>query len=147
MRRPGLFAVADAHHTAVLRASRASLSAANPSTMLVWKSITSRADILGSMEREEVMAWWSVIENDAGDARKSRLDAEGDEWDVVEGGSLAEKNGPRAERSALLGEESALLGEESALPGEERAPQREGRGLLAVESHLGADRMQRREFV
>jgi hypothetical protein len=42
-------------------------------------------------------------EKDAGDARKSRLDAEGDEWDVVEGGSLAEKNGPRAERSALVG--------------------------------------------
>jgi hypothetical protein len=71
-------------------------------------------------------------EKDAGDARKSRLDAEGDEWDVVEGGSLAEKNGPRAERSALLGEESALLGEESA-------PQREGRGLLAVESRFDGE--------
>jgi hypothetical protein len=72
-------------------------------------------------------------------ASKSRLDAEGDERDVVEGGSLAEKNGPRAERSRLLGEESAPLGEGHGLPGEERRLLDERHGLLAVESRFDGE--------
>ena len=46
-------------------------------------------------------------ERDAGDARKSALDAQWDEWGAVEGASLAEKGGPQAERSGLPGEGSA----------------------------------------
>jgi hypothetical protein len=64
-------------------------------------------------------------ERDAGHARKSGLDAEWHEGGAVEGASLAERGGRQAERSGL--------------PGEEGAPQRERRGLLAVESRFDGE--------
>ena len=39
-----------------VRASKASLSAAKPSTMAAWKSMTRSAEVLGSTERLSVMA-------------------------------------------------------------------------------------------